>query len=84
MKDDDNHPLLEEIKRMIEIEMVNATPAQVAEELMRSEDVDEALEGVLKLLRKKKEIMDNNEQIVVANEGEDDIVVDDTRLNENA
>ena len=25
MKDDDNHPLLEEIKRMIEIEMVNAT-----------------------------------------------------------
>lgn len=71
---DGEHRLFEEIERMIDI--VNVTPAQVAEELMRSEDnVDEALQAVLTLLRRKKEDMrDNEDHFIVKGEGMDDIV----------
>ncbi|GMH14880.1 hypothetical protein Nepgr_016721 [Nepenthes gracilis] len=51
------HRLFGEIERLIGI--TNITPAQVAEELMRSEDADVALEGVCKLLKRKK--MENEE-----------------------
>ncbi|CAM8878139.1 unnamed protein product [Rhodiola kirilowii] len=49
----DTHPLFEEIERL----MVSAkvTPAEVAEELMRSEDPEVALDGVLNLLKRKEE-----------------------------
>ncbi|XP_021739306.1 AAA-ATPase At5g17760-like [Chenopodium quinoa] len=47
-----NHPLFGEIKGLLEV--VNATPAEVAEELMRSEDVDASLQGVVELLKRKK------------------------------
>ncbi|KAH9615038.1 hypothetical protein KSS87_014466 [Heliosperma pusillum] len=49
LKIDGGHRLYGEIERMIQT--VNVTPAQVAEELMRSEDVDEALDGVAMLLK---------------------------------
>ncbi|CAM8883417.1 unnamed protein product [Rhodiola kirilowii] len=47
----DTHPLFEEIERL----MISAkvTPAEVAEELMRSEDPEVALDGVLNLLKRK-------------------------------
>ncbi|KAL0448347.1 UNVERIFIED_CONTAM: AAA-ATPase [Sesamum latifolium] len=49
----DHHRLFPEIKQLIgEVEI---TPAEVAEHLMRSEDVDLALEGVIDLLKQKKE-----------------------------
>ncbi|KAL9664492.1 hypothetical protein QQ045_019895 [Rhodiola kirilowii] len=49
----DTHPLFEEIERL----MISAkvTPAEVAEELMRSEDPEVALDGVLNLLKRKEE-----------------------------
>ncbi|KAL0344270.1 UNVERIFIED_CONTAM: AAA-ATPase [Sesamum angustifolium] len=48
----DHHRLFPEIKRLIrEIEI---TPAEIAEHLMRSEDVDVALEGVVDLLKQKE------------------------------
>ncbi|KAK4417422.1 AAA-ATPase [Sesamum alatum] len=49
----DHHRLLPEIKRLIgEVEI---TPAEIAEHLLRSDDVDLALEGVIDLLKQKKE-----------------------------
>ncbi|KAK8567602.1 hypothetical protein V6N13_105560 [Hibiscus sabdariffa] len=46
------HDLLDEIdKLMMEVEV---TPAQVAEEIMKSDDTDVALEGLVKFLRDKK------------------------------
>lgn len=53
----EDHPLFGEIEELIQ--QVEVTPAQVAEELMRSEDVDIALQGVVKLLREKKINNDN-------------------------
>ncbi|KAL0332925.1 UNVERIFIED_CONTAM: AAA-ATPase [Sesamum calycinum] len=48
----DHHRLFPEIKRLIrEIEI---TPAEIAEHLMRSEDADLALEGVVDLLKQKE------------------------------
>ncbi|GER27986.1 P-loop containing nucleoside triphosphatehydrolases superfamily protein [Striga asiatica] len=50
---EDHHPMIGEIKDLIgEIEI---TPAEVAEHLMRNEDADMALEGVVDLLKKKKD-----------------------------
>lgn len=46
------HPLFGEIKELIE--RVQATPAQVAGELMKSEDPDVALEGLIKFLHDKE------------------------------
>ncbi|KAG5050898.1 hypothetical protein JHK87_003096 [Glycine soja] len=47
-----NHHLFGKIEGLIED--MEITPAQVAEELMKSEDADTALEGFLKLLKRKK------------------------------
>ncbi|KAL0349539.1 UNVERIFIED_CONTAM: AAA-ATPase [Sesamum radiatum] len=60
----DHHRLFPEIKWLIrEIEI---TPAEIAEHLMRSEDVDLALEGVVDLLKqkekKKKKIETSDDQ----------------------
>lgn len=46
-----------EIKNLIE--KVEVTPAEIAEELMRSEDVDVALEGVANFLKRKRTQLDN-------------------------
>ncbi|KAF3440705.1 hypothetical protein FNV43_RR18991 [Rhamnella rubrinervis] len=45
------------------------TPAQVAEEMMKSEDVDVALEGLLKLLKRKKMEDDEFVEIKAENNG---------------
>ena len=47
-----DHHLFGEIEGLIE--HTHITPAQVAEELMKSEDADVALEGFLNLLKRKK------------------------------
>ncbi|XP_061345643.1 AAA-ATPase At3g50940-like [Gastrolobium bilobum] len=47
-----DHQLFGEIEGLIEETQI--TPAQVAEELMKSEDAEEALEGFTKLLKRKK------------------------------
>ncbi|KAG4401730.1 hypothetical protein GLYMA_02G053466v4 [Glycine max] len=47
-----DHHLFGKIEGLIED--MEITPAQVAEELMKSEDADTALEGFLKLLKRKK------------------------------
>ncbi|VFQ82118.1 unnamed protein product [Cuscuta campestris] len=46
-----DHALFPEIERLLK--MVNATPAEVAEELMRSEDANIALQGVIEMLNGK-------------------------------
>ncbi|KAM7524127.1 hypothetical protein LguiA_014029 [Lonicera macranthoides] len=48
----DHHRLFGEIERLIE--NVQVTPAEVAEELMKSEDADIALGGVVNFLKRKK------------------------------
>lgn len=53
VSDDDDHPLLfKEIESLIG--NVNITAAQVGEEILRSEDAEIALRGVIELLKKKK------------------------------
>ncbi|XP_061345616.1 AAA-ATPase At5g17760-like [Gastrolobium bilobum] len=47
-----DHRLFGEIEGLIEETRI--TPAQVAEELMKSEDAEESLEGFMKLLKRKK------------------------------
>ncbi|KAJ7953047.1 AAA-ATPase [Quillaja saponaria] len=47
-----HHPLFEEIESLME--EIEVTPATVAEELMRSEDPDVALQGLCNLLKRKK------------------------------
>ncbi|GKU99297.1 hypothetical protein SLEP1_g12165 [Rubroshorea leprosula] len=59
---DGDHPLLEEIQNLLEYTEV--TPASVAEALLRSEDVNVALGGVVELLKQKK--------TAEVNDGEDD------------
>lgn len=54
-----DHPLFGDIESLLKT--VNATPAEVAEELMRSEDVDTALGGVVELLKGKKSQAPNPE-----------------------
>ncbi|GLT39234.1 hypothetical protein SLA2020_134390 [Shorea laevis] len=49
---DGGHPLLEEIQNLLEYTEV--TPASVAEELLRSDDVNVALGGVVELLKRKR------------------------------
>ncbi|GLU19779.1 hypothetical protein SLE2022_360060 [Rubroshorea leprosula] len=49
---DGQHPLLEEIQNFLEYTEV--TPASVAEELLRSDDVSVALGGVVELLKRKR------------------------------
>ncbi|KAL6227121.1 hypothetical protein ACLB2K_001080 [Fragaria x ananassa] len=47
-----HHHLYDEIEGLLK--ETEVTPAQVAEELMKSEEVDVALEGLVKLLKRKK------------------------------
>ncbi|KAF5203472.1 Aaa-atpase [Thalictrum thalictroides] len=47
-----NHPLFEQIQLLIK--NVNVTPAEVAEELMKSDDSKTSLEGLLNFLQSKK------------------------------
>ncbi|KAK9067495.1 hypothetical protein SSX86_014825 [Deinandra increscens subsp. villosa] len=54
----DQHSRFREIEELI-IKCKKVTPAEVAEELMKSEDVDVVLEGLVKFLKHKK--MDNDE-----------------------
>ncbi|KAM5546719.1 hypothetical protein ABKV19_001312 [Rosa sericea] len=46
------HPLCGDVEGLMET--TDVTPAEVAEELMKSDDADIALEGVVKLLKRKK------------------------------
>lgn len=54
------HPLYEEIEGLIQV--IGVTPAEIAEELMKSEDADVALEGVVNLLKRKKTDADEKKQ----------------------
>lgn len=51
---DDNHRLYPDIKRLIDGQDV--TPGQVAKELMKSQDVDVALEGLVRTLEMIKRV----------------------------
>lgn len=71
----DDHPLFWEIEGLME--EVEIAPAEVAGELMRSDDAQVALQGLIKVLeRKKMEAADEvikegeKEQVDVAEEGE--------------
>ncbi|KAH0466783.1 hypothetical protein IEQ34_004021 [Dendrobium chrysotoxum] len=48
----DDHPRFEEIDELLK--EVEVTPAEVSEELLRSDDVDIALRGLIQLLHKKR------------------------------
>lgn len=58
---DGYHELFGEIEMLLQT--VDVTPAQVAEELMRTEDVDEALVGVIKLLKRSGITVDNHSNL---------------------
>lgn len=60
----ENHYKFHEIEELIT--EVNVTPAEIAEELMKSDEADIALDGLIKFINKKKE--DRKEKIVVENE----------------
>lgn len=49
---DDPHRLYPDIKHLIDGQVL--TPAQVAEELMKNEDADMALEGLVNVLKRKR------------------------------
>ncbi|KAL0926026.1 hypothetical protein M5K25_004408 [Dendrobium thyrsiflorum] len=56
----DEHPMFEEIEGLLK--EVEATPAEVAEQLMRSDDVDVALEGLKELLQGKRDEGQGNKE----------------------
>uniref|UniRef100_A0A0D9YBG0 AAA+ ATPase domain-containing protein n=1 Tax=Oryza glumipatula TaxID=40148 RepID=A0A0D9YBG0_9ORYZ len=69
----DNHATYPEIEELIKEVMV--TPAEVAEVLMRNDDTDVALEGLIQFLKRKKDVgkegkTENVEQVVKAEETE--------------
>ncbi|KAG9132252.1 hypothetical protein Leryth_020558 [Lithospermum erythrorhizon] len=78
----DNCRLLEEIEGLIE--NVQVTPAEVAEAMMRSEDPDLALQGVVDLLKLKKteaEATNNQEKASVKDDiGNDGLKLEETSL----
>ncbi|ERN09115.1 hypothetical protein AMTR_s00014p00111720 [Amborella trichopoda] len=51
----DDHPLFQEARGLIE--EVEVTPAEVAEQLMRSEDVGVVLQSIIEALKRKREEM---------------------------
>lgn len=58
------HPLFTKIERlMTEVEV---TPAEIAEELLKCEEIDVALEGIIKFLERKKMQVEHDEK---SNEG---------------
>lgn len=56
-------PVIKELIREVEI-----SPAEIAEHLMRSEDVDLALEGVIDLLKEKK---DKKDEVIIKEKEKD-------------
>ncbi|GLT39232.1 hypothetical protein SLA2020_134370 [Shorea laevis] len=70
---DGDHPLLEEIQNLLEY--TELTPASVAEELLRSDDVNVALAGVVELLKRKR--------TAEVNDGEDEGAAKRRKLSEN-
>ncbi|KAG7551013.1 P-loop containing nucleoside triphosphate hydrolase [Arabidopsis thaliana x Arabidopsis arenosa] len=70
-ENDDTHPLYPDIKHLIDGQVL--TPAQVAEELMKDEDADAALEGLVKVLKRKRsepEKCDDESKMKKLKEGE--------------
>lgn len=65
----EKHYKFREIEELIT--EVNVTPAEIAEELMKSDEADIALDGLIKLLNMKKE--DCKEKIIVENEVDEKI-----------
>ncbi|KAM7265990.1 hypothetical protein ACFE04_003673 [Oxalis oulophora] len=65
-----SHPLFGEVESLLENNEI--TPAQIAEELMKSEDADIALEGLVNLLKRKGDLIDGEEAVEEKNGGEDD------------
>ncbi|KAF3562044.1 hypothetical protein DY000_02018720 [Brassica cretica] len=61
------HRLYPEIERLMEGDVI--TPAQVAEELMKSEDADMALEGLVSVLEKMRFKADESSQVIMKEEG---------------
>ncbi|CDY38456.1 BnaA10g17020D [Brassica napus] len=61
------HRLYPEIERLMEGDVI--TPAQVAEELMKSEDADMALEGLVSVLEKMRFKADESSQVIMKKEG---------------
>lgn len=81
-EDKDDHPLLGKIDGLIK--STEVTPAEVAEELMRSEDADLALEGLVKLLEgKKREKEEKKEEVVEEEEVEGETVEEEEEGNVN-
>ena len=60
----EKHYKFREIEELIT--EVNVTPAEIAEELMKSDEADIALDGLIKFINKKKE--DRKDKIIVENE----------------
>ncbi|CAH9132051.1 unnamed protein product [Cuscuta epithymum] len=76
-----DHPKFTEIDKLLT--EVNVTPAEIAEELMKSDQADVALDGLIKLMKKKKSacddlkvegdiVTDNQTDILVENSAEAD------------
>ena len=61
------HRLYPEVERLMEGDVI--TPAQVAEELMKSEDADMALEGLVSVLEKMRFKADESSQVIMKKEG---------------
>ncbi|CAN6864408.1 unnamed protein product [Brassica oleracea var. botrytis] len=61
------HRLYPEIERLMEGGVI--TPAQVAEELMKSEDADMALEGLVSVLERMRFKADESSQVIMKEEG---------------
>ncbi|KAK3015104.1 hypothetical protein RJ639_006784 [Escallonia herrerae] len=57
---EDHHWLFDEIEALLEV--VEVTPAEMAEELMKNEDADVALSGVVKFLNRRKLEADDNKE----------------------
>ncbi|KAL4198875.1 hypothetical protein AMTRI_Chr03g48220 [Amborella trichopoda] len=61
----DDHPLFEEVRGLIE--EVEVTPAKVAEQLMRSDDVCVVLQSLIEAMKRKREEMTQSKQIIEEN-----------------
>ncbi|KAK2987427.1 hypothetical protein RJ640_018564 [Escallonia rubra] len=57
---EDHHWLFDEIEALLEV--VEVTPAEMAEELMKNEDADVALNGVVNFLNRRKLEADDNKE----------------------
>nr|GEU40989.1 AAA+ ATPase domain-containing protein [Tanacetum cinerariifolium] len=74
-----DHSRFKEIKELIECKEV--TPAEVAEELLKSDNVEVVLEGLVKFLRgKKKKASETNERINEDTRVTDEGMNEDTRV----